>query len=70
MKNSIRLALAALALVLTALASTPKPAHALPVCNNINGRACFAPGKIWQCTWVGGAPGWCFCDPDTLTWEC
>lgn len=67
MKSSIRLALAALALVLTALASVPRPAHALPVCDHINGWACFVPGKWWQCN---GSPGRCFCDPDTGVWEC
>lgn len=67
MKNSIRLALAALALVLTALASTPRPAHALPLCDHINGWACFVPNQVRQCN---GSPGWCYCDPDNLVWEC
>lgn len=67
MKISSRLALAALALVLTAMASIPKPAQALPVCNNIDNRACYAPGKVWSCT---GGTGVCYCDPETLTWSC
>lgn len=70
MKNSIRLAFAALALMLTALASTPRPAHALPVCDNLDGWTCSAPNKTQQCSWVGGGGGWCICDPDTLTWSC
>lgn len=67
MKSSIRLALAALALVLTALASASRPAYALPLCDHINGWACFKPNQVQQCN---GSPGWCYCDPDTLHWEC
>lgn len=70
MKISHRLTLAALALALTALASAPKPAQALPICNNIDNRPCFAPNKVWSCTWLGGGTGVCICDAETRTWWC
>jgi hypothetical protein len=70
MKTSIRLALAALALVLTALASIPMPAQALPVCNNLDGRSCLAPGKATSCIWLSGSGGTCYCDPETSHWDC
>jgi hypothetical protein len=70
MKLTSRLALAALALMLTALASIPKPAQALPVCNNIDGRSCLVPNKVWSCIWLNGAPGVCICDAETRTWSC
>lgn len=70
MKNSIRLAFAALALVLTALASIPRPAQAVPVCSNLDGRSCLAPGKVTTCGRPGGSLGTCYCDPEILHWSC
>ena len=70
MKNSIRLALAALALVLTALASVPMPARALPLCSNLDGRSCLAPGKVTSCGRSSGSIGTCYCDPEILHWDC
>jgi hypothetical protein len=69
MNNSIRLALAGLAL-LTSLASVPSPAHAVPICENLDGWGCSAPNATQQCSWLGGGKGWCKCDPNTLTWGC
>lgn len=70
MKNSIRLAFAALALVLTALASIPEPVQAAPVCNNVDGRSCLVPGRGMSCVWLSGAWGTCYCDPEDSRWSC
>ena len=66
MRKSLRLALL---LALTALASwisTPRPAHALPTCSSINGRACFT--QSIRCN--GSGAGFCICDSATHTWDC
>lgn len=64
MNKSLRLALL---LALTALASwvsTPRPAHALPTCSSINGRACFT--QSIQCN--GSGAGFCVCESGR--WSC
>ncbi len=71
MNKAVRLALLLSLIALTSWISMPKAAYALPVCNNINGRACLTPNKTWQCTWIGGGgEGVCICDSETLTWDC
>lgn len=71
MKNSVRLALAALAL-LAALTPGPKTAEAIPACEDYNGRSCHArPEIVIGCLWMdNGGWGSCSCDPVTRIWEC
>ena len=69
MKISIRLALAALALV-ASLTSVPKAAQAAPSCDNLDGATCSLLGENVGCIWLDGFHGSCFCDPSTKLWTC
>jgi hypothetical protein len=63
MSKSLRLALL-LALAALASWSTPRPAHALPTCSSIDGRACFT--HSIQCN--GSGAGFCTCEDGR--WSC
>jgi hypothetical protein len=68
MKNAFRLALL-LALAFAAFwMSTPKPAYALPTCDNLDGRSCLREGQGIACNWLGGGGGACVCFEGT--WSC
>lgn len=71
MSKTIRFTLMLALVALAAWTSTPKAAHALPVCNNIQGRACSPANRTLSCTWSGGGGiGLCICDADLGTWDC
>jgi len=60
MKNAIRLAIALALAFATFWASTPRPAHALPTCDNLDGRSCLREGQGIPCNWLGGGACVCF----------
>ena len=66
MKPLSRLLLLLGALGLAALSSLP--AYALPTCDHIQGWPCSPEGKVWNCNWIGGGGGVCFCFDGH--WEC
>jgi len=63
MKNTLRLVALMGVLFLASLALSPRPAYALPYCDNLAGGPCSPDGKMITCNW-----GHCFCT-DGL-WEC
>jgi len=71
MNKAVRLVLLLALAALTSLTSIPKAAHALPVCDNLDGFECFQPNKTIQCTWIGqSGAGFCRCNATSLTWHC
>lgn len=70
MNKAVRFALLLALTALAAWTSTPRAAHALPVCGNINNRACPNLNQSLACTLPGGDFGVCLCDPDTHKWDC
>jgi hypothetical protein len=65
MNKAVRFVLMLALVALAAWTSTPKAAYALPLCNSLNGHACFRANQKQAC-----ADGYCSCDPGTLTWDC
>ncbi len=71
MNKAVRFVLMLALVALAAWTSMPKAAHALPVCNNLDGFECLKPNSSIRCTWVGqSGAGICICSASTLTYNC
>lgn len=70
MNKAYRLALLLALIALASWSSMPKAAHALPLCDGLDGNSCSTPKKTIPCLWAGGGNGACTCDPTLHKWEC
>ena len=69
MKRISLLASLAGALTLTVWLGDARPAHAVPLCDDLNGSECLVEGRVLTCRWADGW-GWGACDCYNGTWYC
>jgi hypothetical protein len=69
MKKALRLTLLAGAVGLASWITSEPPAHAVGLCDDIQGVPCSTPGRTQRCSWDVGFPGQCVCDSNGY-WYC